>query len=628
MIKQKFLPAKLEDAGITALVATPIIFYGTSHLLWQIPYPYELENFNQHIGYWTAFQINEHVAPIFQKTAATYQNFLNRPEVDGSIYSIRFNLALTVSVISSGYLAYLVGKPTPTIKHLKGHRVWEGKEAVKRITKKSAQECKFGGVGLKMHPSFKWNLSLQRETRSVLIVGGTGGGKTQIIFPFIEAAIVRGDRAVIYDVKGDFTAILPNHILLAPWDQRSYAWDVAKDIRNAQDARQFASKIIPEGNDPIWHNAARQILTAVLIKLQTEKGISWTWTCLFDECCSDQNSLLATVKQYQPEAIHVINEQSKTTQSILVNFSANMSLISDLSKAWGSRPASKRFSFREWLSNPNTKNRTVVMQGSGIYEQLSKAYIQGMMTFAAGFINSPNFPDSRDQRIWFFLDECPTIGKLPELQQILAVGRSKGVRIVLTAQDIHQIRQIYGAEVAATWTSNAGTLIVTKLASGETANYFAKEVIGYRSIERTEFHDGKIQPVIKENELVIEPSEFQTELGPNGKVVKAILLGFGDAYILEWPIRFTTKSDLLRPSSIEADWLKPKAQNKQNTSSAPQSGTKSDKQNQAKQTEPKLRLKLPSELELNEMALIGTPENLAAESLDLLTQNPTGGSHE
>lgn len=34
-----------------------------------------------------------------------------------------------------------------------------------------------------------------------------------------------------------------------------------------------------------------------------------------------------------------------------------MSLVSDLAKAWGNKPASQRFSFREWLSNGKTPNR-------------------------------------------------------------------------------------------------------------------------------------------------------------------------------------------------------------------------------------------------------------------------------
>jgi hypothetical protein len=628
MKKEKVLPAELEEGVMVAVIATLITFHITAWFLWQIPFPERLTNFTEHLKYWTALRINELAPPLFQLTSDDYRAFFRRPGIDSSQYLWRFNLALGIGVLAGGFLGFVVGKPKSSVMHIKGRQLWDGKEAVQRLLKKSVQECKIEGQGLRMHPTFSWRLSFNRETRHFLIIGGSGSGKTQIITPLMRAAIDRNDRMMVYDVKGDFTAMLPNHILIAPWDKRSYAWDVAKDCRNSQDASQLASKLIPEGHEPVWHNAARQILTAILIKLQNEKGIEWGWTDFFDEVCTDEKKLLGTVKKYLPVAIHMFNEPNKTTQSVLINFGAHMSLISDLSKAWGQKPLNMRFSFRDWLNSGKTPNRIVVFQGSGRYHELAKAYLQGVMSLVSGFINSPSFPDSRQRRVWLFLDEFPQIGELNQVASLLAVGRSKGVRVVLTAQDIHQIKAIYGDNVASTWMSSAGTIIITQIKSGETANYISNEVVGYQTRDRILIHEGKRQNPTRENVLVIEPSELETELGRKGNAVFAVVLGYGDAFLLNWPIKFPQKSDFLRQSSVEADWLKPPSKPGKKESRPAKINT--FHKNDSGPAEEKLRLVLraPSQSELMVMALTGTPVKLSAEHKELLSETAAGGNHE
>lgn len=628
MRKEKELPAELEEGMLVAVFATLIIFHGTAWLLWQIPFPFRLAEFSEHFKHWVALKVNEIAPPLFQLTADHYRAFLNRPEVNSSVYVWRFNFALVFGVLAGCFLGYLVGKPKSSISHVKGHRIWEGEAAVKRLLKKSLKECKESAQGLHMHPTFKWRLSTNRETRHFLIIGGSGGGKTQIITPIIRAAIERKDRILVYDVKGDFTSTLPNIILIAPWDKRSLAWDVAKDCINKQDARQLAAKLIPEGHDPVWHSAARQILAAVLIKLQSEKGTTWTWTDLFNQTCANQSELLACVKEYLPEAIHTLNAPGKTTQSILINFGSNMSLLSDLASAWGNKPPNMRFSFRAWLKNGNTPHRTVILQGSGAYDELAKSYIGAIVSFVSGFINSPSYPDSTKRRIWLFLDEFPQLGELKNVAKLLAVARSKGVRFLLSAQDVSQIKAIYGEHNAATWMSNAATMIITQISSGETANFVSKEIIGYQTRNRTEIYQGKLQPSIRETVPVVEPSELQTELGLKSNVVKAIVLGYGDAYLLDWPAKFPQGSDFLRPSSVEAHWLKHTAATVKNMSLPSQAPNIQKKNSGSNEGKLKLVLRAPSQSELIQMAQTGTPATLSAESTKLLSETAAGGNHE
>ncbi len=625
-IKEK-LPENFELGFAIGVLSAIVTFISVAWLLWQIPIPTKLAEFPEHLQYWTALKVNELAPPLFQETADYYRNFLGRVDIGATPFLWRFNTSLILGVLAGCYLGYLVGKPESAIRHIKGRRLLIGERALQYLVKRSDQECKQGREGIAMYPSFKWRLSIDRETRHIMIIGSSGSGKTQITIPLIRAAIRRNDRMVVYDVKGDFTQWMPKHILLAPWDARSHAWDVAKDCRNANDARQLAARLIPPGHDPVWHNSARQILTAILIKLQTEMGTTWGWQDLFLATCLSTPDLLSIVQKYVPEAIHILSAPGKTTQSVLINFGSNMSLVSDLAKAWGNKPASQRFSFREWLSNGKTPNRIVVIQGSGDHEELAQAFTQGIIALITGFINSPGFPDSKHRRIWFFFDEFPQIGELKQAAPLLAVGRSKGIRVVLTAQDIHQIKAIYGDDIASTWISSVGTFIITQIKGGSTANFIAKELIGYQTIDRIVVHQGVRQSPIRENVLVMEPSELESELGRRGDKVAAIILGYDDACLLHWPMSKLTKSDLVRAASVQAEWLKPtyKGGTKATQPSTSNPPTNSSR---AISRKPKLTLRPPSESELRAMAVTGTPEESAAEPLEQWTQSAMGGSHE
>ena len=71
------------------------------------------------------------------------------------------------------------------------------------------------------------------ETKHTLAVGATGSGKSQLIAQYIEQVIRRGDRAVILDLKGEFTSFFYRpgvDMILNPLDERSIKWSIVNDI--------------------------------------------------------------------------------------------------------------------------------------------------------------------------------------------------------------------------------------------------------------------------------------------------------------------------------------------------------------------------------------------------------------
>lgn len=640
------LPAKLVEGLFAGAIVLVLVFLAISGLLWQIDYPLQFEKYFPNLRYWLALQLAPVLPlPFIVEMANSYRAYLDQL---GSHFNPlwltgRFYLAAVAGVGSAIWVAYHISRPAPATRVIKGRRVYEGEAAKRRLKRLSGMECKKSAEGLALHPDFEWKLSTDRETRHMLIVGSVGGGKTAIINPLTKAGLKRGDRMVIYDNKGDYTSWVQNIALFAPWDTRSMAWDIGRDCADQQDAKEVAARLIPEGNDPLWHTAARQILTAVLIKLQVEQRTAWGWKQLYKMVCLPKDELMDIVRTYTPEAIHVADAPEKTALSVLANFGAHMSLIGDLARAWGDLPNERRFSVIHWLDNDQSKHRVLVLQGSGKYTELAQAFIRSIVTLMVGHINSPGFSESGERRLWFVLDEFPQLGRLEQMAQLLEIGRSKGVRVVLGAQDIEQIKAIYGNHMANSWSSMIGTHIIVRINPGETANYISKQVIGYQTIDRITLREGKLQPPVRADILVVEPSELESGLGRSKDGVKALLLGYGDVFVLNWSF---TKIEKIREPSVPAQWMKtvtmiptqPKRPNPDScvTTSPPRNPRvdsavdpvpKSDNPSaDIKSTAQRLVLKQHQKYRV--MAVSGTAVGEAAESLKDMTNTSAGGNHE
>ena len=540
-----------------------------------------------------------------------------------------------IAVIAGVAVAWRLGRPFSDTKILAGRRLFEGKAAHRQIGRVAKEEIVRSGLGVKLHKSFPWAMSRDRETTHFWMIGSVGSGKTVAINALVDSVLERiytsagNDKILIYDNKGDFTSTLNSSFaFLAPWDARSMVWDIARDCTNSQDARELAAYIIPEGHDPMWHQAARQILAAVIQQLQTEMPSRWTWTDLHRLACSTQDELLAVIKCFAPEALNFIQSESKTTDGILINLGSSLTDVAVLAKAWGSASSAKRFSLSQWLLDPNPEHRVVILQGSGRYPEMTKGYIQAAISLLAGRINSAELPDDRQRRVWLFLDEFPQLGKLDRVGSIIAVGRSKGVCCVLGVQDASQILEIYGEHAGKAWPAMINTQIIARTNSGETADYIAKMMVGYAIVERTLMHLGELQPPKTEQQLVIEPSEIADYLGPDKTGVKAMVLGFGDAHILHWPFTDYPKR---RASVVPAAWTLPPDQQapssnhqiKETTTMTEDKPRLTDAPETSRKPRLKLRPATPSEI--FEMAETGSDIRDAADPVSEMTSIPGGG---
>ena len=318
-------------------------------------------------------------------------------------------------------------------------------------------------------------------TRHVLVVAGTGAGKSTVLKPLIEKIIAAGESLLLFDPKGEFTKGFGGPEIMAPWDARSLAWDIAKDMRNIGDMRRFAAAMVREAQDPMWSNAARQLLVGFMIYLKATRLLAWGWRELAEMLATPQANILPIMSEYHPEAVRAVERASVTTQGILINLASFSASIFDLAEAWGDAPPERRVSFIEWAQQRG-RHRQLILQGHGAYPDLTKSYLEGIVGTVAAIVNSVEMDDDESRKLWLVADEAGQMGKMP-LRALLELGRSRGMRCVMACQDFAQLEEIYGALMVKAMVSMVGTIMVGQLMQGDTAEQMCK-ALGTREVER------------------------------------------------------------------------------------------------------------------------------------------------
>lgn len=448
-----------------------------------------------------------------------------------------------------------------SLKVLRGAQLQAGQRGLKAFARAAAAECQVHGKGVALMPSVP--LGREREARHFLIVGSVGGGKTQTMLHLIEEALVRGDGLLVLDTKGDMMGGLPAHgdpLLVAPHDRRSLVWDVAADCSIKQDARELAARFIPPSSDPMWSQAAQEIFVACIVHLQATRGSEWGWADLERVVTAGVDQLAAFARDHNPNALRLLDQpDSKTTVSILTTFQTHMRIVSVLAEAWPD-PSARRFSIRRWLHHP-TRYRPLILQHDPGYPELSRIWIGSMLGLLASAVGSPSLTESRERRVWLFLDEFPQLPPIKQFSTFLELGRSKGVAVVIGAQDTAQIRAVYGQDQAKSWFGMTGTKIITRINASEAAEDISR-LIGEQEVERRTKSatraGGKTsitESTQREMRRVITASELGSRLGPTKNGVRVLLIGLGeDVYELELPYLKLTK---LREPIMPADWTRP-----------------------------------------------------------------------
>lgn len=428
----------------------------------------------------------------------------------------------------------------------------------RKVDKSLARGFKIGDV----------HISRDQETKHIVVMGKTGGGKTVALWPIILACIARGEKVIIHCNKGDFTAKLLDMcgqmpILSAPWDSRGWAWDVAKDITTEADAAELAAKLIKEsGGDPMWGEGARQILTGLLKHLQAKYKDQWTFKDLAHLLGQSTEDISKIVTDIHPEARRVVELEvdekgnksaGKTVQSLMITMSAQMSSVFRLAMAY--EKAENLFSIRDFLDD-KLPSKVLILQSNERYRSLAEAINQSLISCLNLYVNSATYAERPPHKegVRLILDEFPQLGKVQAIFPLLEVGRSKNVGVILASQDSAQYETLYGKPSADTLLAIPQTFIYCTL--GSNAAKFASDSAGQCVVERYSFNIGgdgrRSENWQRSVEPVAAPDAFYNDLGLKSNGTNAVVqLAGGDVYKLLFP--FTSVPEQ-RPGVVPADW--------------------------------------------------------------------------
>ena len=184
-----------------------------------------------------------------------------------------------------------------------------------------------------------------------------------------------------------------------------------------------------------------------------------------------------------------------------------------------------------------------------------------MLGLLASAVGSPKLTESRERRVWLFLDEFPQLPAIRQFPTFLELGRSKGIAVVIGAQDMAQIRSTYGADQAKSWLGMIGTKIITRINPSDAAEDISR-MIGQQEIERpmtSKTHTGGRLSITRSAAHQTRPAvtamDIATRLGPARNGVRVLFVGMGDAvYELELPY---IRLPAFRPPIVPADWTTP-----------------------------------------------------------------------
>lgn len=502
--------------------------------------PGPIGSLSEHAGFWARIAAHQLSPILFREDARFYRIWWQSLDVSGRV-AIEWRLCLAFMAACAPAALFAKGYLTPrdSLLILRGASRHEGRNAAKAFRRAFAAQAKRRpdhdlGPGAPF-PADMW-------TRHVLIAGGTGSGKSTLIKPLIEKIVRADERLMLFDPKGEFTMGFEGPAILAPWDERSLAWDIARDMRNVLAMRQFAATMIEESSDPMWSNASRQLLVGLMVSLRRERGVDWGWGELASLISLPQAALLRIMKQHHPEAVRAVESASVTTQGVLINLASFCSPILDLAQAWGDTPPSRRVSFVRWALG-KSRRRQIILQGHGAYSELTKRYVEGIVGTVAAIVNSVEMQDDPDRKLWFVADEFGQMGKIP-VRALFEVGRSRGVRCVVACQDFAQLEEIHGREMVRALLAMTGTLLVGQISPGETAERLC-DAFGSREVERPNVSmssgsspgSSRSFSFTREDVPLYKPSELASRLGPtrDGKGVKFLVFIAGNGYELFFP---------------------------------------------------------------------------------------------
>jgi type IV conjugative transfer system coupling protein TraD len=310
------------------------------------------------------------------------------------------------------------------------------------------------------------------EVKHMLIIGAPGTGKTNQTSQMIERLIERGEKMVIYDVKGDYLSKFydpERDIIFNPLDTRCQGWNVFNELSKYMDIDAVANSLISSAyaQDPFWNDAARDVFSGILHYLyqNNSRSNSDIWAAVTAPIANIAG-WLKTTKGGERGYVYIQDASSKQAMSVAAVMMQYVKSFEYMSKADGS------FSITNWLSDP--KPGAVFITNYADVKDTLRPILSLFVDLLGRKLLS--MKDDHTRRIFFILDEFGTLQKLSTVKDLLTLSRSKGGAVFIGIQDKGQIDKIYSPEFSQSILNACGNAIMYRVADPVTAKYLSDRI--------------------------------------------------------------------------------------------------------------------------------------------------------
>jgi type IV conjugative transfer system coupling protein TraD len=317
-----------------------------------------------------------------------------------------------------------------------------------------------------------------RETKHMLFFGSPGAGKSVGISELLDQVRAKKQRAVIYDPSGDFIESFGRQgkdIVMNPLDKRFPGWNLWSEIREETDYMTIAASLFPpEGKDPFWANAGATFFSCLARKYDEEGNHSMKdfHRTVTQSKVKELSEMLAGTA-----ASPIMDPQAGTMPlNLLATIASKIAAFEYLDDP---PDGAKGFSIRDYIGQ-NDSDSWMFLTMSKDQRAALTPLVSLWVDIASSAILSLR-PD-KERRVFYVLDELPSLNRLPSLLPLLAEGRKFGACGVLGVQAIPQLRDCYGKDTALSIASQVQTYLVLRSTEPETAKWLSS-AIGEAEIE-------------------------------------------------------------------------------------------------------------------------------------------------
>jgi len=350
------------------------------------------------------------------------------------------------------------------------------------------------------------------ETQHIMITGGTGSGKTNCLHHILKQVQESGKKAIIVDTTGVFTERYfreGKDIILNPSDHRSAQWNPWAEGETQADYASMAESFISTSNldsENYWRLASKTVFSSLLQLFGDKKLTSEIVHAIQHE----KLSILCDILEGTKAAAHMDKASEKTASSVRSVASTYLECLSCL------QDTAVPFSIREWMKEDT--DSWLFLQCSPSERALMRPLIT--VWIASAIKGLLSLPIDLKRRIWFSIDELPTLHRIKDLEVLVTEGRKYGGCAILSLQSPAQLESIYGRDISKVIIGNTATKIIFRERDPEIASRISRsfgereilevqEGISYGAHETRDSvslsMQNKLKPVISASQIIELP---------------------------------------------------------------------------------------------------------------------------